>query len=394
MIRQIEIDNFKSIRHADIELGNINLFIGENGAGKSNILEAIGVISAAVYGTVDDESLLRRGVRPGVPRLYKTSNRKYKTGPHIHFSVRSETCFYSVSLLNPLKNPKPRWSFKTERLASGDLEQPYTRGVKKNPNPEMGGVPMILSTLPWDSDTSSFFAGLRNYALYNPNTVALRGLAQDIQMRPPVGLAGGGLSEGLRKLLQSAVNNEQIEEALESIVNLFSWVEDFSTSAQISHILSGSVPREKNVITFTDRYMKRDNNRLTAADASEGVLYVLFLLVLCMSPGGPKIFAVDNIEQTLNPRIVKRLATVLQEWFKDYIPEKQMFCTAHNPVILDGFDLLDDTVRLFVVDRDSDGLTRIRRITVTEELVRASKEKDISWSQLWVDGYIGGVPNV
>jgi len=61
MIRQIEIDNFKSIRHADIELGNINLFIGENGAGKSNILEAIGVISAAVYGTVDDESLLRRG---------------------------------------------------------------------------------------------------------------------------------------------------------------------------------------------------------------------------------------------------------------------------------------------------------------------------------------------
>ena len=63
-------------------------------------------------------------------------------------------------------------------------------------------------------------------------------------------------------------------------------------------------------------------------------------------------------------------------------------------MILDGFDLLDDTVRLFVVDRDSDGLTRIRRITVTEELVRASKEKHISWSQLWVDGYIGGVPNV
>lgn len=394
MIRRLQIGNFKSIRRAELELGNINLFIGENGAGKSNILEAIGVISAAVYGTVDDESLLRRGVRPGVPRLYKTSNQKYKTGPHIYFSVADESCLYNVSLLNPLKNPKPKWSFKTERIESDDLEQTYTRGVKKNPNPEIGGVPMILSTLPEDSAVTRFFSDLRSYALYNPNTAALRGLVQDVQMRLPVGLAGGGLSEGLRILRQSAVNNDRVEEALESVEDLFSWVEDFSTSAQISHILSGAVPREKNVITFTDRYMKRDNNRLTAADASEGVLYAIFLLVLCMSPRGPKIFAVDNIEQTLNPRLVRRLAGLLQEWFRDYIPEKQMFCTAHNPMILDGFDLLDDTVRLFVVDRDSDGLTRIRRITVTEELVRESKEKHISWSQLWVNGYIGGVPNV
>ena len=393
MIRQIEIDNFKSIRHADIELGNINLFIGENGAGKSNILEAIGIMSAAVYGVVDDESLLRRGVRPGVPRLYKTSNQKHRTAPHIGFSIRCDSCFYSVSLWNPLKS-QTRWNFKTECLKSDEMKTNYTRGVKKNPNPERGGVPMILSILPEDSDTMHFFSDLSGYALYNPNTAALRGLVQDVQMRLPVGLAGGGLSEGVKELLRTAANDESVEEALESIVDLFSWVEDVSTSTQISQILSASVPRAKNTIIFTDHFMKRGNNRLTAADASEGVLYVLFLLVLCMSPGGPKIFAVDNIEQTLNPRIVKRLAAVLQEWFKDYIPEKQMFCTAHNPVILDGFDLLDDTVRLFVVDRDSDGLTRIRRITVTEELVRASKEKHLSWSQLWVDGYIGGVPNV
>ncbi len=32
-------------------------------AGKSNLLEALGVLSAAVSGRVDDEALLRRGVR-------------------------------------------------------------------------------------------------------------------------------------------------------------------------------------------------------------------------------------------------------------------------------------------------------------------------------------------
>lgn len=272
MIQQIEIDNFKSIRHADLELGKINLFIGENGAGKTNILEAIGVVSAAVYGVVDDESLLRRGVRPGVPRLYKTSNQKYKTGPHIHFSVRHESCLYSVSLLNPLKKPKPCWNFKTERLASDDLEKPYTRGVKRNPNPEMGGLPMILSALPKDCVTTRFCSDLRDYALYNPNTAALRGLVQDIQMRLPVGLAGGGLSEGLNHLLNLANKDEQMEEVVDAVAALFSWVREVSTSTHIGHILSDSVPRAKRTITFTDRYMKQDNNRLTAADASEGVL--------------------------------------------------------------------------------------------------------------------------
>ena len=333
-------------------------------------------------------------MRPAVPRLYKSSNQKSKMSPHIYFSVKNESCFYSVSLLNPLKKPKPCWSFKTERLESDDLEKPYTRGGKRNPNPDMGGIPLILSTLSKDSDTTAFLTDLRDYALYNPNTATLRGLVQDIQTRLPVGLVGGGLSEGLNHLLNLANKDECVEEAVDSIAELFSWVAEFSTSTQTGHILADSVPRAKRTITFTDRFMKRDNNRLTAADASEGVLYAIFLLVLCMSPNGPKFFAVDNIEQTLNPRVVKRLAGSLQGWFKEYVPEKQMFCTAHNPVILDGFDLLDDTVRLFVVDRDLDGLTKIRRVTVTEQLARQSRENHISWSQLWVNGYIGGVPNV
>jgi len=147
MIEQLEIENFKSIRQACLEFGKINIFLGANGAGKTNILEAIGVISAAVFGVVDDEALLRRGIRPGVPRLYKTSNRKYAISPHIAFCVKEGTCQYKVSLLNPLDNPRSCWHFKTERLESEELATSYTRGVKLNPNPAQGGIPGILSTL-------------------------------------------------------------------------------------------------------------------------------------------------------------------------------------------------------------------------------------------------------
>src|SRR4051812_16606345 len=72
-IRSVTIDGFKSIRDQTIELGRLNVLIGANGAGKSALLEAIGVLGAAAYGRVDDLELIRRGVRPGVPRLYKSA---------------------------------------------------------------------------------------------------------------------------------------------------------------------------------------------------------------------------------------------------------------------------------------------------------------------------------
>lgn len=72
-VRDIQIRGFKSILDATVPLGRVNCFIGANGSGKSNLLEAIGTLSAAAAGRVDDEAIIRRGVRAGLPRLFKTS---------------------------------------------------------------------------------------------------------------------------------------------------------------------------------------------------------------------------------------------------------------------------------------------------------------------------------
>ena len=47
MITQLRIRNYKSILDTTMELSNVNIFIGENGCGKTNILEAVGMLSAA-----------------------------------------------------------------------------------------------------------------------------------------------------------------------------------------------------------------------------------------------------------------------------------------------------------------------------------------------------------
>ena len=57
MIEKIHIQNFKSIYDLEIEVGKVNLFIGENGSGKSNLLEALVFVSASDLNKLDNEFL-------------------------------------------------------------------------------------------------------------------------------------------------------------------------------------------------------------------------------------------------------------------------------------------------------------------------------------------------
>ncbi|HEC56835.1 MAG TPA: hypothetical protein ENI32_02985 [Candidatus Syntrophoarchaeum butanivorans] len=54
MIKNLEIENFKSIKHLKLDCKRINLFIGEPNTGKSNILETLGVLSFNSYGDIRD----------------------------------------------------------------------------------------------------------------------------------------------------------------------------------------------------------------------------------------------------------------------------------------------------------------------------------------------------
>jgi AAA15 family ATPase/GTPase len=61
MIKNLEIKNFKSIKHIKIEPKKINVFIGEPNTGKSNILEAFGLLSGLRYNPLDLKGFVRFG---------------------------------------------------------------------------------------------------------------------------------------------------------------------------------------------------------------------------------------------------------------------------------------------------------------------------------------------
>ena len=396
LIRNLTVHGFKSIMlEQPIELGRVNCFIGANGVGKSNLLEALGVLGAAANGVVDDESLLRRGVRAGVPRLYKSSFTSERTPTHIGIEVSGELSeCYRVSLLNPLESPEPAWKYKTEFLSDG-RDEIIADGVrnKKNLNPLAGLAALKMVELAEDNPAALLMRALQEYAIYCPNTPTLRGITPDLQSRRPMGLSGGQLAEAFEMLRTHLEGQGEVgEEILDEVLALIDWVADVAITSQAGTLLSPKVPRSKHLLKFTDRFMQKSRNELTAYDASEGALYVLFTAALCLLPQSPRIFAIDNLDQALNPRLVTSLTKHLAGWLKYQDPQRQLLFTAHNPAVLDGLDLTDPEVRLFAVERNSNGLTCYRRIELTPELLAMNQQYPLS--RLWLMGHLGAVPNV
>lgn len=62
--------------------------------------------------------------------------------------------------------------------------------------------------------------------------------------------------------------------------------------------------------------------------------------------------------------------------------------TTHNPLVLDGLNLVNDDIRLFAVNRDKNGFAQIQRIKVSQNLI----DTGLSLSRLWISGRLGGVP--
>ncbi len=138
---------------------------------------------------------------------------------------------------------------------------------------------------------------------------------------------------------------------------------------------------------------------MSAYDCSEGTLYLLFIATLLLHPEAPKIFALDNVDNALNPAMTRRMLETLihvvcgPEYRENNIGPEQVFLTSHNPTSLDAFDLFDDDQRVFVVARDAEGATKVTRLRPAdgwsrEDWIEANKGRNLS--EMWIEGEITG----
>ena len=393
MIKKLTVRTFKSLGDVMVDLGVVNVLIGANGSGKSNLLEALGVLAAAADGKVDDQALLSRGVRPGLPALYKSAfpaMRGRRIPPHLYFSADTGKARYEVSLHNPLRDPAPAWRFKTE-LWEQDNHRFVGRSPRIKTNPERG-LAALKAVEVEACPALDLLKLLQGYVIYSPATSVLRGVAPETQHRQPVGLSGGHLPQAIRDLLRQRKRDDLSRRICQDVTTLFDWADSFGWAPSGQLPLSPTVTAS-NVVRFRDRFMRKDRNVLSGYDASEGALYTLFLAVVSGHQSSPALCAIDNVDHGLNPRLARALMDHLCHWYVESPRPRQILLTTHNPLVLDGLPLQDDRVRLFTVSRTNSGRTSVRRVVVDEHL-RKKAERGWSLSRLWVMGHLGGVPDV
>lgn len=99
MINKIQIENFKSIENLTLEPGRLNIVIGANASGKTNILEAIVMGALASSNKLDYEFLGNR-IRVTSPEFMKNAFPGTKEKSiQIEFSSDKESFLYSLIMM-------------------------------------------------------------------------------------------------------------------------------------------------------------------------------------------------------------------------------------------------------------------------------------------------------
>ena len=337
MIEKIHIQNFKSIYDLELEVGRVNLFIGENGSGKSNLLEALVFVSASESNMLVNEFLVSRGLRVPEPKLMRSA-----------FFEEDRNSSIIVNI-NYGKNITIKYLFR-------NINQPYSRWE---------------TVRTFDNDIYHY----QNFLIYSPENTALRVFEKENQIQP-LGING----EGLLKLLK-VINNYEDKSYINTIIEslqLFNWFEDITIPTDISSM--------EDKVIIKDKYLYRE---IDQRSANEGFLFILFYITLIVAKETPKAFAIDNIDASLNPKLCTKLMTILTKLAHKY--DKQIFLTTHNPAILDGIDLNDEEQKLFVVSRNELGHTQMKNLTVKDNPLDEDGEA-LHLSEAFLRGYLGGLP--
>ena len=366
MITHLEIKGFKSLVDVSIELGAVNVFIGANGSGKSNLLEAVGVLSAITSSGPELESFKYRGVRLSSPASYLSLLRDKSSHSSSLSASDSQSC-YEIEIACD-EHFASHWKILNERLCVDNneiltrtedgidfhfegqvrtasrpfnhssrsiakygsflIETSSTKDSKRYDSADRQGK-VLVPIAP--NATNAFLEELTQFAIFTPSTPQLRYFPVDTE-REPLGLGGSRLSVAIDEMLRGEPGMLGPFD-LDDVYELIDWADSLHSEADSwsNGNFSGGPVR----LRIGDRFMGEEHKSVSLVEASEGALYVLFMLALAGHEQSPKFFAVDNFDQALHPRLACKLTGRHAFWGGgDRYPaseaEISRFCSQHS----------------------------------------------------------------
>lgn len=397
MIQSVTINNFKSVRSLTMNLGRVNVVIGENGCGKTNVLEAIAFASAAGQGLLTPEILGRKmrlvpaefmvpafadvdmknaqdkiisidmETQDGLPRyiraIYDSKSKEWINAGSIIDDLNVVHVLKKVREIDPKAFDELTNSIEQKDILVKAINSHNLAEVSALMPDMFREVKNVMLDKP----------ELDAFVIYNPEENKLRQFSDDTMLYP-LGRNGEGLFQYLKEI---HIGDKQY--VMASIVQRMTLLDWFDGVTVPDGLLSNEYR-----LQIGDRYLKESLHYFDQRSTNEGFLYLLFYMTLFSSPDTPLFFAIDNIESAFNPKLCTKIIQTIVQMAKDN--NKQVILTTHSPYVLDGLDLTDDEQRLFVVKRNKDGHTTMKRIPAKNDI-------NMRLSEVWMKGMIGGLPD-
>lgn len=381
MIKQITIQNYKSVVSASFPLSTFNVMIGANGCGKSNILEAIAIAAASSSNKLDYEYFANRGIRVVDP-LFMFPAFENIDAEEILVEVKESDSEISNFKIRYNKDAKPpRWEDSNMSFVEfAELLKKNNVQTKSDLIKLLEGEHQntILNIMTEASDGNLSFKPickeLLNFTIYSLEETILRKADNDSRLYP-LGRHGEGLFAYLKNLANREDGTAILEEIIENL-EILDWFDGMEMpKAQLSSEFN---------IKLHDRYIGEAISFFDQRSTNEGFLYLLFYLTLIISDETPSFFAIENIDASFNPKLCREVVNRLTALAKKH--GKQIIATTHNPSVLDGLDIMDEDYELLVVRRNIDGYTKVNNVETKGML-------NMTLSEAWLKGFIGGLPD-
>jgi energy-coupling factor transporter ATP-binding protein EcfA2 len=371
MFTGIQVENFLSLRSVTIELGKVNIFIGPNASGKSNI--------AKIF------RLLAKHAREGVPVLEGYASPKdlsFNFDPSVNIYIGLEApignrnCKYTLELFSGKYLERVFVGNEVLIFHDGEHNEAVIRGQHRMVYPpsnvyrynyyDGGSVfKSVLFALPSDveAEVRELASNLRRISVHSFAPDALR-LKNSVTEQPFLKYHGENLARYLLYLYTERRRDfGRVEETLQSMI------------PEVEEI----IPHIEGADVEIWLKLKGLEEPLKPHNISDGTLRILAIISALY--GGFSLVVLEEPENCIHPYLLESLMQLARD------SPSQIIMTTHSPYLLDHAKAEE----VYLV-RKEDLETKVEKLTSTSEMEQVKRflEEGGSLGEAWYSGIIGG----